>query len=277
MGDILLLPRRGNDTIYAQRARRGGIDWAPSGLDKCFLLLNKNIFDPFGQYKPRGPSLSQRHLCLMRSPKGRAHTAPLGAGKPEGAHRNVSYYCTFRCSCCPIGAILGFAKTLTCCRCPFGAIIGKANTSQYMPYSALPNRATRVNARIRGPSLSPFGRKRKLKDVICINTPSGFQELLAKPIDDKYARCQLALPIVPRAPKGQTRCVLALPRDAHTPQSGSTFRCWKPKGWCYPAKRDTNPLLPQAGHNIKSLFLVLLPLRGKSNICPKGQRSTLFV
>ncbi len=32
----------------------------------------------------------------MRSPKGRAHTAPLGAGKPEGPE-GASAYCTFRC------------------------------------------------------------------------------------------------------------------------------------------------------------------------------------
>ncbi len=78
---------------------------------------------------PFSPLLVRALLSLMRSPKGRAHTAPLGAGKslPKGplpfspafryiarqrlserAFRQKSAYCTFRCwKRAPEGALRG--------------------------------------------------------------------------------------------------------------------------------------------------------------------------
>ncbi len=74
-------------------------------------LWGNESFQPFGL------------LCLMRSPKGRAHTAPLGAGKDPG--RGLRYWCEAPTFGPPLGPASYVAPPdrNICLKGPFGAIL----------------------------------------------------------------------------------------------------------------------------------------------------------
>ncbi len=72
---------------------------------------------------PEGVTLLVHALslfCLMRSPKGRAHTAPLGAGKPKGLCP-LGIYCVPQ-RVCPFGAREPKGSEARIAVCPKGAL-----------------------------------------------------------------------------------------------------------------------------------------------------------